>query len=112
MREIYDRDPEGRMIAESHILKVLDSLYRYWRGWAAGFCPAPIHDDQSRPGDEIYLHTYLVVRQDLLNLYGFESREERELFSLLLSVDGIGPKSALGVLSVLSPDAIRRAVIP
>ncbi len=63
-----------------------------------------------RPGDEILLHTYLVVRQDALTLYGCESRDERDLYVLLLSVDGIGPKSALAVLSALSPDAIRRAV--
>jgi len=67
--------------------------------------------ERVRPGDELYLHTHLVVRQDLLSLYGFETREERELFLLLLSVDGIGPKSALNVLSVLSPDAIRRAIV-
>jgi holliday junction DNA helicase RuvA len=73
------------------------------------FVPGPVHD-RVHPGDEIYLHTYLVVRQELLSLYGFEMREERELFLLLLGVDGIGPKSALGVLSVLSPDAIRRAI--
>lgn len=71
--------------------------------------PAPLHD-RLRPGDEIYLHTYLVVRQDALTLYGFESREERELFILLLQVDGIGPRSGLAVLSTLSPDAIRRAI--
>ena len=52
----------------------------------------------------------LVVRQDALSLYGFETRDERELFILLLQVDGIGPKSALAVLSTLTPDAIRRAV--
>jgi holliday junction DNA helicase RuvA len=66
--------------------------------------------DRLRPGDEVFLHTYLVVRQEALSLYGFETREERELFLLLLSVDGIGPKSALAVLSTLSPDAIRRAI--
>jgi holliday junction DNA helicase RuvA len=73
------------------------------------FVPSPLRD-QAHPGDEIYLHTYLVVRQDSLSLFGFESREERELFLLLLGVDGIGPKSALGVLSVLTPDSIRRAI--
>lgn len=66
--------------------------------------------ERLHPGDEIFLYTYLIVRQDALTLYGFESREEREIFSLLLGVDGIGPKSALAVLSTLSPDAIRRAV--
>ncbi len=73
------------------------------------FVPNPLRD-QVHPGDEIFLHTYLVVRQDSLSLFGFESREERELFLLLLGVDGIGPKSALGVLSVLTPDSIRRAI--
>ncbi len=73
------------------------------------FVPGPLRD-RLRPGDEVFLHTYLVVRQDALTLYGFETREERELFLLLLSVDGIGPKSALAVLSTLSPDAIRRAI--
>lgn len=65
---------------------------------------------QVRPGDEIALHTYLVVRQDLLGLYGFASIEEREIFLLLLGVDGIGPRLALAVLSTLSPDAVRRAI--
>jgi len=73
------------------------------------FSPASLRD-RLRPGDEVFLHTYLVVRQDALNLYGFETREEREFFLLLLGVDGIGPKSALAVLSTLTPDAIRRAV--
>ncbi len=73
------------------------------------FVPNPTRD-RHRAGDAISLSTYLVVRQDLLALYGFETREERDFFNLLLGVDGIGPKLALGVLSVLSPDAIRRAV--
>jgi Holliday junction DNA helicase RuvA len=53
---------------------------------------------------------YLVVRQESLALYGFESREEREYFILLLGVDGVGPKLALSMLSVLTPEAIRRMV--
>jgi Holliday junction DNA helicase RuvA len=73
------------------------------------FVPAPARD-RLHPGDEVLLHTYLVVRQDALSLYGFETRDERELFILLLQVDGIGPKSALAVLSALTPDAIRRAI--
>ena len=73
------------------------------------YVPNPTRD-RHRAGDAISLSTYLVVRQDLLALYGFETREERDYFTLLLGVDGIGPKLALGVLSVLSPDAVRRAV--
>jgi Holliday junction DNA helicase RuvA len=66
--------------------------------------------DHLRAGESVALFTYLVVRQDLLALYGFETREGRQYFVLLLTVDGVGPKLALMVLSVLSPDAIRRAV--
>jgi Holliday junction DNA helicase RuvA len=71
--------------------------------------PAALRE-QARPGEPIALHTYLVVRQDLLALYGFETREERQYFILLLTVNGVGPKMALNILSSLSPDAIRRAV--
>ena len=66
--------------------------------------------DQARPGEMVFLYTYLVVREDALNLYGFETREGRDFFTLLLGVNGVGPRLALSVLSVLSPDAIRRAV--
>lgn len=66
--------------------------------------------DQLRHGDRASLYTYLVVRQDALSLYGFETLEGREFFELLLSVNGIGPRLALAILSVLNPDSIRRAV--
>lgn len=73
------------------------------------FVPATTHD-QYRPGENISLFTYLVVREDALTLYGFETREAREIYVLLLTVNGVGPRLALAILSVLSPDAIRRAV--
>lgn len=66
--------------------------------------------EQLKLGELVFLHTYLVVRQEALSLYGFATREEREYFILLLGVDGIGPKLALSILSVLTPDAIRRMV--
>ncbi len=62
------------------------------------------------PGEKIFLHTYLVVREDALTLYGFETTAERDLFRTLLGVNGIGPRLALTMLSTLSPEAIRRAV--
>lgn len=71
--------------------------------------PAPLAD-QLHPGEAVFLYTHLVVRQDALALYGFETSESRELFNLLLSVDGIGPRLALAILSTLNPDTIRRAV--
>ena len=61
--------------------------------------------------EHIFIHTHLVVREDLLALYGFETEQEREYFNLLLGVNGVGPRMAVGVLSVLSVDAIRRAVL-
>lgn len=63
-----------------------------------------------RLGDEALLHTNLVVREDALSLYGFAERDELDTFILLLSVSGVGPKSALGVLSALSVDQIAAAV--
>jgi Holliday junction DNA helicase RuvA len=73
------------------------------------FVPTTL-SDRLHPGEPVCLHTHLIVRQDLLALYGFETTESRHFFELLLSVDGIGPKSAVTILSVMAPDAIRRAV--
>ncbi|NLG97088.1 MAG: Holliday junction branch migration protein RuvA [Chloroflexi bacterium] len=60
--------------------------------------------------EKIFLFTQLIVREDLLALYGFETEQEREFFNLLLGVNGVGPRLALSILSTLSVDAIRRAV--
>lgn len=74
------------------------------------YVPAALKD-RAYKGDQLFLHTYLVVRQDALTLYGFESEEERDFFQLLLGVNGVGPRLALTLLSTLSVDAIRRAVL-
>lgn len=73
------------------------------------FVPAPTRD-HLHPGDSLFLFTHLVVREDSLTLYGFETHEGRDFFNLLLGVNGVGPKLALSALSSLTPDAIRRAV--
>ncbi|MBU0511511.1 MAG: Holliday junction branch migration protein RuvA [Chloroflexi bacterium] len=73
------------------------------------FVPAPFRDEL-RVGEKVFLHTYLAVREDSLTLYGFATAEEREYFTLLLGVNGVGPRLALAGLSTLTPDAIRRAV--
>ncbi|HSF80032.1 MAG TPA: Holliday junction branch migration protein RuvA [Anaerolineales bacterium] len=73
------------------------------------YVPAPVRD-HIRAGERIFLHTYLVVREDALTLYGFETKEGRQLFALLLGVNGVGPRLALAVLSTLNPESIRRAV--
>jgi Holliday junction DNA helicase RuvA len=61
-------------------------------------------------GGRTRVHTRMHVRDDAMTLFGFATADERELFDLLVTVTGVGPKVALSFLSVLSPDALRRAV--
>jgi Holliday junction DNA helicase RuvA len=70
----------------------------------------PQHGLSLRIGSETLLHTALIVREDDLSLFGFATRAELEVFDLLRGVSGVGPKSALGVLSTLTPDEVARAV--
>src|SRR5438876_7757621 len=65
---------------------------------------------KAEPGGEVVLETYLHVREDTLQLFGFAETAERELFELLLSVQGVGPKVALAIVSGSSPDELRRAI--
>ena len=62
-------------------------------------------------GENIKMHTYLYVREDAMLLYGFITRDDLEVFKKLITVNGIGPKGALGVLSTITPDELRFAVI-
>jgi holliday junction DNA helicase RuvA len=64
-----------------------------------------------RVGDEATVETYLVVREDALQLYGFGSAEERELFELLLGVSSVGPKVALAIVSGSTAAELRRAIV-
>ncbi len=63
-----------------------------------------------RPGEPAQVATSLVVREDSLTLYGFGSDDERNVFELLQTASGVGPRLALAMLAVHSPDALRRAV--
>ena len=63
-----------------------------------------------RRGAEARLSTTLVVREDSLTLFGFASDEAKELFELVQSVSGVGPKIALALIAVLEPDELRRAL--
>ncbi len=73
------------------------------------FVPAPLRG-RSKVGETVLLYTHLAVREDALTLYGFESQAERELFNMLLGVDGVGPKVSLAVLSTLNLDTVQHAV--
>lgn len=64
-----------------------------------------------RIGNEVKLHTYLNVREDAMQLFGFLTRDDLAIFKLLIGVSGIGPKGGLGILSQLSADDLRFAVL-
>lgn len=62
-------------------------------------------------GSDITVYTYLNVREDAMELYGFISEEERSMFLLLISVSGVGPKAGLALLSVASPEKLATAIV-
>ncbi len=64
-----------------------------------------------RERDEIKIHTYFHIREDAMQLYGFLTKDDLQIFRLLLGVNGIGPKAALGILAALSADELRFAVL-
>jgi Holliday junction DNA helicase RuvA len=71
--------------------------------------PAPLRG-RMKVGEKIFLYTYLIVRETELSLYGFEAQADRDLFNLLLGVDGVGPKVALSVLSTMTIELVQRAI--
>ena len=74
------------------------------------FVPAGVADSVS-VGSEERLYTFFSVREDAMQLFGFLSKDDLEMFRLLLGVSGIGPRGALGILSVLNADDLRFAVL-
>ncbi len=66
--------------------------------------------ETSKKGEKISLFTHLVVREDALNLYGFLTEEELKFFEMIISISGIGPKTALNVLNISSVPALKRAI--
>jgi Holliday junction DNA helicase RuvA len=61
-------------------------------------------------GEEVYLHTHLYIREDNMALYGFASPEELELFQMLITVSGVGPRMALALLSAMNPERLAQAI--
>src|SRR5918993_4226543 len=72
--------------------------------------PVSTFYDMEEPGSQLQLRIYTHVREDALQLFGFRTSRERELFTLLISVSGIGPKSAIAMLSGMSADEIIAAI--
>ena len=75
------------------------------------FVPSSILDSGARQGQELKVYTHLHVREDALQLFGFRSRDELQVYRLLLGISGIGPKAAIGILSAMSVDTLRFAVL-
>ena len=62
-------------------------------------------------GEMVKIHTYLYIREDAMMLYGFLTRDDLDMFKMLITVSGIGPKGGLGILSTLSTDDLQFAVL-
>lgn len=73
--------------------------------------PASVMGSLPRVGEEVKIYTYFRVSEDAMTLYGFNSGRDRAMFEQLISVSGIGPKGALAILSTLSPDDLRMAIM-
>ena len=66
---------------------------------------------QIHMGEEVKIHTYFNVREDAMQLYGFRSKDDLQMFRLLLGVNGVGPKAAVGVLAGITADELRVAIL-
>lgn len=88
----------------------LDSIVVVVSGVGFDVKVVPTYAQQVCVGDEVTVATSLIVREDSLTLMGFETADQRDVFTILQTVSGIGPRIALGALGVLSPDDLRRAV--
>ena len=64
----------------------------------------------SKIGSEVRVYTYLSVREDAMDLFGFHSLEEKNTFNMLITVSGVGPKAALAILSIMTPSSFAMAV--
>ena len=74
------------------------------------YVPDSVMNDLGREGSDVSVYTHLHVRENEMSLYGFSTVDQRALFQQLLTVSGIGPKVAMALLSVLSPDQLRLAI--
>ena len=73
--------------------------------------PRTVLENADGVGRHARLHTHLIVRETELSLYGFETEEDLQLFELLLGINGVGPKVALAILSTLSPELLKNAIM-
>jgi Holliday junction DNA helicase RuvA len=95
------------------LVEILDDMVVIESGNIGLEIRVPLYVMERLPGigKEAKLYTYFQVREDGMFLYGFLSRQDLRVFRQLITVTGVGPKVALGVLSALTPDELRRAII-
>lgn len=96
----------GTVLRSSH-----DSIVVDVQGVGYRVFVTPEENRRHAEGHPVFLHTYLAVRENAMDLYGFSELRDLQAFELLLTVSGIGPKSALSVLSLVSTDTLRSAVM-
>lgn len=75
------------------------------------YVPLSLVERLPKVGTDVLIHTHFQVKEDGVSLYGFLNKQDLQMFKQLLLVNGIGPKGALGVLSVLTPDEVRLAIL-
>ena len=73
--------------------------------------PFSVMNQLPSSGNQVKIYTYMYVREDAMKLYGFLRKDDLHVFKLLITVNGIGPKGALGILSMITPDDLRFAVL-
>lgn len=79
-------------------------------GWQV-FVPGQVLDRLPALGRPVHIHTWLQVREDAMTLFGFLTKDDLRIFKLLIGVNGVGPKNALAILSVLTTDDLRFAIL-
>jgi Holliday junction DNA helicase RuvA len=74
------------------------------------FVPRTVLEDTA-VGEQVYLHTHLIVRETELTLYGFKHEDELQIFEIMLGVKGVGPKVGVAIVSTLSPELLKSAIM-
>lgn len=97
---------KGELILKQDNFAVLDT-----NGIGYKIYTSQLSQDKVAVGDTVTFYTYLHVREDIMDIYGFASADELSMFTHLLSVSGVGPKAALAILSVVTPNQLVLAII-
>lgn len=100
----YVKGPLAEKMDDSVIVEAGGLGYRI-------FVPTSVLAELPKLGENVKIYTFYSVKEDSVSLYGFLSRQDLEMFRMLIGVNGVGPKSALGILSALNPDSLRLAIL-